>query len=46
LPNNTDYTTYPDNGVMQIVPKSGCLPIDPVDPEVKTVRAYEKAHNV
>ena len=46
LPNNTDYTTYPENGVMQIVPKSGCMPIDPVDPEVATVRAYEKAHHV
>ena len=46
LPNNTDYTVWPDNGVMQIVPGSGCLPISTVDPEVKTVRAYEKAHNV
>jgi branched-chain amino acid transport system substrate-binding protein len=44
LPNNTDYTVWPDNGQMQIVPKSGCLPISTDDPEVKTVRAYEKTH--
>ncbi|MGH2850384.1 MAG: ABC transporter substrate-binding protein [Solirubrobacteraceae bacterium] len=46
LPNNTDHTVYPDNGLMQIVPHSGCLPIDPVDPQVAKSRAYEKAHNV
>jgi branched-chain amino acid transport system substrate-binding protein len=46
LPNNTDYTVWPDNGVMQIVPKSGCLPISTDDPEVGVVRAYEKAHGV
>jgi branched-chain amino acid transport system substrate-binding protein len=47
LPNNTDYTVYPDNGVMQIVPKTGgCMAIDPIDPQVKASRAYEKAHNV
>jgi len=46
LPNNTDYTVWPDNGVMQIVPKSGCLPISTDDPEVGVVRAYEKKHGV
>jgi len=46
LPNNTDYTVYSQNGKMQIVPGSGCLAIDPVDPEVATARAYEKAHGV
>jgi branched-chain amino acid transport system substrate-binding protein len=46
LPNNTDYTVYSENGKMQIVPKSGCLPIDAVDPEVANARAYEKAHGV
>jgi branched-chain amino acid transport system substrate-binding protein len=46
LPNNTDYTVWPDNGVMQIVPGSGCLAISTDDPEVATVRAYEKAHGV
>ena len=42
LPNNTDYTVWPANGVMHIVPGSGCLPIDPVDPVVAQVRAIEK----
>jgi branched-chain amino acid transport system substrate-binding protein len=46
LPNNTDYTVWPDNGVFQIVPKSGCLPISTDDPEVGVVRAYEKKHGV
>jgi branched-chain amino acid transport system substrate-binding protein len=46
LPNNTDYTVWPDNGVMQIVPGSGCLPISTADPEVGVVRAYEKSHGV
>jgi branched-chain amino acid transport system substrate-binding protein len=46
LPNNTDYTVYSQNGKMQIVPHSGCLPIDPVDPEVAKARAYEKAHGL
>ena len=46
LPNNTDYTVWPENGTMQIVPKSGCLPIDPIDPEVAKARAYEKAHGL
>jgi hypothetical protein len=32
---------------MQIVPKTGgCMPIDPIDPQVKASRAYEKAHHV
>jgi branched-chain amino acid transport system substrate-binding protein len=46
LPNNTDYTVYPENGKMVLVPKSGCMPIDPVDPEVATVRAFEKKNGV
>jgi branched-chain amino acid transport system substrate-binding protein len=46
LPNNTDYTVWPENGVMQIVPKSGCLPISAVDPEVGKVRAIEKAQGL
>jgi len=47
LPNNTDYTVYPNNGVMQIVPNTGgCMPIDAVDPQVAKSRAYEKAHGV
>ena len=46
LPNNTDYTVWPENGTMQIVPNSGCLPIDPIDPEVAKARAYEKAHGL
>ena len=46
LPNNTDYTVYPQDGKMALVPKSGCLPISTVDPLVKQVRAYEKAHKV
>jgi branched-chain amino acid transport system substrate-binding protein len=46
LPNNTDYTVYPNNGVMQLVPKSGCLQIDKVDPQVAKSRAYEKSHHV
>jgi branched-chain amino acid transport system substrate-binding protein len=46
LPNNTDYTVYPQDGKMVLVPKSGCLPISTVDPLVKHVRAYEKAHHV
>jgi branched-chain amino acid transport system substrate-binding protein len=44
LPNNADYTVWPQNGTMQIVPHSGCLQISPLDPEVKTVLAYEKTH--
>ena len=46
LPNNTDYTVYPQDGKMVLVPKSGCLPISTVDPLVKQVRAYEKSHHV
>ena len=46
LPNNTDYTVYPQDGKMVLVPKSGCLKISTVDPLVKQVRAYEKAHKV
>ncbi|HZL54961.1 MAG TPA: ABC transporter substrate-binding protein [Solirubrobacteraceae bacterium] len=46
LPNNTDYTVWPQNGVFQIVPHSGCLPISSIDPEVGQVRAYEKSHGV
>jgi branched-chain amino acid transport system substrate-binding protein len=46
LPNNTDYTVYPQDGKMVLVPKSGCLPISTVDPLVKQVRAYEKTHKV
>jgi branched-chain amino acid transport system substrate-binding protein len=46
LPNNTDYTVWPQNGTMQIVPKSGCLPISTADPEVGQVRAIEKAQGL
>ena len=46
LPNNTDYTVWPENGKMVIVPGSGCMQISAVDPLVKTVRAYEKSHHV
>jgi len=46
LPNNTDYTVWPENGTMQIVPGSGCLPIDAVDPEVAGVRKIEKAQGL
>ena len=46
LPNNTDYTVWPQDGKMVKVPKSGCLPISSVDPLVKTVRQYEKSHHV
>jgi branched-chain amino acid transport system substrate-binding protein len=46
LPNNTDYTVWPQDGKMVKVPGSGCLAISAVDPLVKTVRAYEKAHHV
>ena len=46
VPNNTDYTTWPDNGLMQIVPKSGCMAIDAVDPEIAKVRAYEAKNHV
>jgi hypothetical protein len=32
---------------MQIVPKTGgCMAIDPIDPQVKKSRSYEKAHKV
>jgi len=47
LPNNTDWTVWPVNGTMQLVPKTGgCMAISAVDPEVAKVRAYEKAHGV
>jgi branched-chain amino acid transport system substrate-binding protein len=46
LPNNTDYTVWPENGKMVLVPGSGCMKISTVDPLVKTVRAYEKSHHV
>ena len=46
LPNNTDYTVWPENGKMVLVPGSGCMQISAVDPLVKTVRAYEKSHHV
>jgi branched-chain amino acid transport system substrate-binding protein len=46
LPNNTDYTVWPENGQMQRVPGSGCLPISTADPEVAHVRAYERRHHV
>jgi branched-chain amino acid transport system substrate-binding protein len=42
LPNNTDYTVWPNNGTMQVVPGSGCLQISSFDPEVGQVRAIEK----
>ena len=42
LPNNTDYTVWPQNGTMQIVPGSGCLPISSFDPEINQVRTIEK----
>jgi len=46
LPNNTDYTVEVENGKMQIVPGSGCLPIDSVDPEVAGVRKIETAQGL
>jgi branched-chain amino acid transport system substrate-binding protein len=46
LPNNTDYTVWPQNGQMQIVPGSGCLPISTADPEIKQVRALEKSQGL
>jgi branched-chain amino acid transport system substrate-binding protein len=46
LPNNTDYTVYPQDGKMVLVPKSGCMPIDSVDPQVAKSRAYEKKNKV
>jgi branched-chain amino acid transport system substrate-binding protein len=42
LPNNTDYTVWPQNGKLEIVPGSGCLAISTADPEVAQVRAIEK----
>jgi len=48
-PKDTRTTTvYPDNGVMQVVPKTGgCMAIEP-DPIRKSRRRapYEKAHHV
>jgi branched-chain amino acid transport system substrate-binding protein len=46
LPNNTDYTVWPQNGTMQIVPGSGCLQISSFDPEVGQVRAIEKSQGL
>jgi len=46
LPNNTDYTVWPENGTMRIVPGSGCLQISSFDPEVAQVRAIEKAQGL
>ncbi|HEY1775037.1 MAG TPA: ABC transporter substrate-binding protein [Solirubrobacteraceae bacterium] len=46
LPNNTDYTVWPQNGVMQVVPGSGCLQISSFDPEVGQVRAIEKSQGL
>jgi len=46
LPNNTDYTVWPQNGTMQVVPGSGCLQISSFDPEVGQVRAIEKANGL
>jgi branched-chain amino acid transport system substrate-binding protein len=46
VPNNTDYTVWPQNGTMQIVPGSGCLPISAVDGEIGQVRAIEKAQGL
>jgi branched-chain amino acid transport system substrate-binding protein len=46
LPNNTDYTVWPENGTMQVVPGSGCLQISSFDPEIGQVRAIEKAQGL
>jgi branched-chain amino acid transport system substrate-binding protein len=46
LPNNTDYTVWPQNGTMRIVPGSGCLQISSFDPEVGQIRAIEKAQGL
>ncbi len=46
LPNNTDYTVWPQNGTMQTVPGSGCLQISSFDPEVAQVRAIEKKNGL
>jgi len=39
IPNNTDRTTTPKDGVM--VEKEGCFPISDVDPPIKQVRGIE-----
>jgi branched-chain amino acid transport system substrate-binding protein len=44
LPNNTDRTVTPDNGVM--VQAQGCTGISPVDPEVAGVRKIEKKQHL
>jgi branched-chain amino acid transport system substrate-binding protein len=44
LPNNTDRTVTPDNGVM--VQAQGCTEISPTDPEVAGVRKIEKKHHL
>jgi branched-chain amino acid transport system substrate-binding protein len=41
IPNNVDYTTTPSKGHMVI--KDGCIPIEPVDPDIGKVRAIEQA---
>jgi branched-chain amino acid transport system substrate-binding protein len=41
IPNNVDYTTTPDHGHMVI--KDGCIPIQPVDPDIGKVRQIEAA---
>jgi branched-chain amino acid transport system substrate-binding protein len=44
LPNNVDRTVWPQNGKM--VQQAGCFQISAVDPEVKQVRAIEKAQGL
>jgi branched-chain amino acid transport system substrate-binding protein len=44
LPNNTDRTVTPDNGVM--VQQQGCFAISPVDPEVKYIRGIEASRGL
>jgi branched-chain amino acid transport system substrate-binding protein len=44
IPNNTDRTVTPSNGVM--VQKQGCFAISPVDPAIAQVRAIEKKQGI
>ncbi len=44
IPNNTDYTTTPDNGKM--VTAQGCTPISAADPQIAQYRAAAKAAGI
>jgi hypothetical protein len=39
IPNNSDYTVTPTNGVMSLVPGTGCTNISSVDPQIAAYRA-------